>query len=241
MLFRTDVPLAIVSAPAAFPLTDYDGLTVEDDDYPPLLHPRMLMDYDAYTAWEAHMVRRCQHLSMAPERVLATLERDARFLSAWQPGLRSLREAVLGLPTDVLEATPARTLEESWILGRQCLQAVPSELRGEADDEGVDDAFIRRVAPRWEELHAPINRYIASKAFASWTAYQGHGVRTIVHGIAAAVALVRIAAARHCRDAGQALDDELLLEAFRSADFVLNHQAIGEDLAANWGKSIGDY
>jgi hypothetical protein len=241
MLFRTDVPLAIVDSPPAFPLADYDGLTVEDDDYPPLLRPRVLMDYDAYTLWEAHMVGRCRDLAMLPERVLATLERDARLLSAWQPGTRSLQDAVRGLPEDAVEASATRSLDESWVLARQCLRAVPPELQADADDEGVDEAFVRWVAPRWAHAHAPINRYIASKAFASWTAYQGRGVRTIVHGIAAAVALVRIEAARHCRDAARVLDDALLLEAFRSADFVLNHQAIGEELAANWGKSIGDY
>jgi hypothetical protein len=240
-LFRTDVPLAIVSSPPAFPPADYDGLSVEDDDYPPLLRPRMLMDYDAYTAWEAHMVARCLDLPMRPERVVATLERDARLVSAWQPGTQSLRDTVLGLPQDVVEAPSSRTLDESWLFARQCLQAVPPELQGEPDHEGVDDAFVRCVAPYWEGAHAPVNRYIASKAFASWTAYQGRGVRTIVHGIAAAVGLVRIEAARQCRDADRPLDDDLLLEAFRAADFVLNHQAIGEDLAANWGKSIGDY
>jgi hypothetical protein len=90
-------------------------------------------------------------------------------------------------------------------------------------------------------VHAPVVRYIAAKAFASWTAYQGRGVRTIVRGIAAAVALVRIEAARQCRDAARPLDEALLLEAFRSADFVLNHQAVGEGLAENWGTGIGDY
>jgi hypothetical protein len=63
----------------------------------------------------------------------------------------------------------------------------------------------------------------------------------MVRGIAAAVALVRIDAARQCRDAARPLDEALLLEAFRSADFVLNHQAVGEDLAENWGRGVGEY
>ncbi len=44
MLFRDDVPVEIVSEPPAFPPRDYEGLIVGDDDFPPLLHPRMLMD-----------------------------------------------------------------------------------------------------------------------------------------------------------------------------------------------------
>ena len=79
-----------------------------------------------------------------------------------------------------------------------------------------------------------INRYIAAKAFATWTAYQGRGVATIVRGLDVAVALVRVEASRRCRDARRRLDADLLLEGFRGADFILNHLAVGEDLAKNW-------
>ena len=48
------------------------------------------------------------------------------------------------------------------------------------------------------------------------------------------MALVRVEASRQCRDAGRALDHELLLEAFCQADFALNHLAVGEDLAQAW-------
>jgi len=241
MLFRTDVPLAIVTAPPAFPFADYDGLSIGDDDYPPLLHPRMLMDHDGYSAWETHMIGRCLDLGLPPESVLATLARDAALLSAWQPGPLSLSDAVLRLPQETVDRAAEASLDASGRLAQECLRAVPPELQSEPDDTGVDDAFMRYVVPRWDTVHAPVNRYIATKAFASWTAYQGRGVRTIVRGIEAAVSLVRIEAARQCRDADRPLDDDLLLEAFRSADFVLNHQAIGEELAANWGRSIGDH
>lgn len=66
------------------------------------------------------------------------------------------------------------------------------------------------------------------------TAYQGRGVLTIVRGLDAALALVRVEAARQCRNAGRRLDADLLREAFRQADFILNHLAVGEDLAAVW-------
>ena len=62
-----------------------------------------------------------------------------------------------------------------------------------------------------------------------------------MRGIEAAVGLVRVEAARQCRDAGRDLDADLLLEAFRSADFLLNHQATGEELAEGWGRSIGEW
>jgi len=50
----------------------------------------------------------------------------------------------------------------------------------------------------------------------------------------AALAVVRVEAARQCRDAKRHLDADLLRDAFRSADFILNHLAVGEDLAAAW-------
>ena len=50
----------------------------------------------------------------------------------------------------------------------------------------------------------------------------------------AALALVRVESARQCRDAARSLDEDLLLEAFRQADFALNHLAVGEDLASAW-------
>ena len=58
------------------------------------------------------------------------------------------------------------------------------------------------VRDAWHEFRAPVNRFLAAKAFASWTAYQGRGVKTIVRGLEAALALVRVEAARQCRDCG---------------------------------------
>jgi hypothetical protein len=82
-----------------------------------------------------------------------------------------------------------------------------------------------------------LKRYLASKAFASWTAYQGRGVLSVVRGLEAALALVRVEAARQCRNAGRALDRALLLEAFRDADFLLNHLAAGDALAESWSRA----
>ena len=240
MLFREDVPLEIVSAPPAFPPGDYEGLTVGRDEYPPLLHPRMLMDHEGYSEWEQHMVRRCADVQCVPEAVLATLRRDAERLASWRPGAATLRAAVVALPSGYVEATPHATLDDSLAFHAECLTAVPEELMPEPDGDGLADAFRQHVVPAWHRVHAPVNRYIAAKAFASWTAYQGRGVSTIVRGIEAAVALVRVEAARQCRDTGRPLDEELLLEAFRSADFLLNHLATGDVLAENWGRAVGE-
>src|SRR3954470_7115588 len=236
MLFRDDVPLAIVEDPPAFPLVDYDGLDVTDEDLPPLLHPRMLMDLDAYTEWERHMVARCADVTQRPESTLATLRRDAVLIGHWRPGASSLRNAIAQLPSAGVDAAAAPTLAPSLELFYEVMTAVPDEFKPEPDEEGLDRAFLTYVAPQWGHFHPPINRYIAAKSFATWTAYQGRGVATIVRGVEAAVALVRVEAARQCRDAERALDADLLLEAFRTADFLLNHLAVGEDLAHSWSR-----
>ena len=95
---------------------------------------------------------------------------------------------------------------------------------------------MHAVVPRWAAFHAPLQRYLAAKAFANWTGYQGRGVLSIVRGLEAALAFVRVEATRECRNAGFLLDAELLKQAFRGADFVLNHLAVGEDLANAWSK-----
>jgi Fe-S-cluster containining protein len=233
MLFR-DLPVEIVAEPPAFPDADYDGLIVTADDLPPLLHPRVLMDLDGYTAWERHMVARCADLHEHPESVLATLMRDADLLRRWRPGSRTLSEAVWELPHDVIAGVPETDLGPSLQRRDEVIAAVPDDLKPAGDEDGLDTAWTMYVREAWDGFHAPMNRFLAAKAFASWTAYQGRGVKTIVRGLEAALALLRVEAARQCRDVARALDRDLLLEAFRQADFALNHLAVGEDLAKAW-------
>jgi Fe-S-cluster containining protein len=232
MLFR-DISVEIVSEPPAFPGTDYDGLVVTDDDLPPLLHPRVLMDLDGYTAWERHMVARCGMLEERPETLVTTLMRDADLLRRWRPGTMTLVEAVSELPHDIIEGSREHALGASLRLYDEVITAVPDELKPQPDEEGLDAAMTHLQAS-WDSYRAPINRYLASKAFASWTAYQGRGVKTIVRGLEAALALVRVESARQCRNAQRPLDQPMLLEAFRASDFALNHLAVGEDLATAW-------
>ena len=233
MLFRDDVALDIVEGPPAFPPADYDGLTVMTDDLPPLLSPSMLMDPGGYSAWERHMVRRCAS-NASPERVVATLASDAARLRAWRPGNGSLVEAIECLPKELVTIVPDSSLAASFRLRDEVATAIPDDLKPAPDDGQLDGAYREYVRPAWSRFQRPINSYLAAKAFASWTAYQGRGLATIVRGLEAALALVRIEAARQCRDANRGLDRDLLLEAFRSADFALNHLAVGDELAAMW-------
>jgi Fe-S-cluster containining protein len=236
MLFREDVPLAVVESPLAFPEADYEGLTVDPEAWPPLLRPRMLMDLEGYTAWECHMVRRCADEGRSPESVVATLARDATAIRAWKPGAISLTDAIADLPGEWVEARPHHTLGESLVLFGEAMKAVPSDLRPEPEEDGLDAVFESHVRPAWEQWRRPIRQFVAAKAFASWTAYQGRGLLSVVRGLEAALAILRVEAARQCRDGNRALDRDVLLQSFRAVDFVLNHLATGDELARSWSR-----
>ncbi|HEY3157707.1 MAG TPA: hypothetical protein VGJ78_02005 [Vicinamibacterales bacterium] len=236
-LFRDDVAIEIVESPPAFPDAAYEGLVVTDEDWPPLLCPDVLADHDSYTAWERHMVARCADPRLSPEGVIATLDRDARSVRAVTPVTRaSITNAIAGLPCEGVAGGVPETLDSSLADHAQAMQAVPDEWRPEPDTSDLAPVYVRDVRPVWSTWNAPLKRYLAAKAFASWTAYQGRGFLTIVRGLDAALALVRVEAARQCRDAGRALDAVLLQEAFRQADFALNHLAAGDELAELWSK-----
>jgi hypothetical protein len=236
MLFRDDVPLEIVDRPAAFPPAEYEGLVITPEDWPPLLRPRMLMDLAGYAAWERHMVSCCAREGISPEGVIATLDRDARQLRRHSRTAGSIADAVAALPRTNVPGNPHRTVDASLAIYADVLKAVPADMMPEPDEAGLDLAYANGVAEHWDQWRVPITRFLAAKAFASWTAYQGRGVLTIVRGLDAALGLVRVEAARQVRNAGRVLDADLLRDAFRQADFLLNHLAAGDELAEGWSK-----
>ncbi len=238
LLFR-EMRVEIVADPPAFPPRDYEGLIVDADDWPPLLNPRMLMDAESYGAWERHMVSWCADESCSPESVVATLARDAASLQDFAPEQERLIDRIERLPRNSVPAPVPESLASSLSYFAGVMAAVPEEWRPEPDEEAIELAYARFVRPLLSQWQGPLRRYLAAKAFANWTAYQGRGLEAIVNGLDAALALVRVEAARRCRDNDRALDEEQLREAIRGADFALNHLAVGEDLAATWSRSLG--
>lgn len=232
-LFRDDVELGIVEAPAAFPPGEYDGLEVSAEDLPPLLTPEVLMDAEGYSAWERHMIAVCAAAHSA-ESALATLRRDAARLRTWKGGGESLVAAVACLPRDAVPGVVPEDLRASLAAYAEALRCVPDDMRPEPDEQGLDAAYQAHVLAAWPQFSRPLINYVAAKAFASWTAYQGRGIVSIVRGLESALGLVRVEAARQCREAAAPLDTDRLKEAIRAADFLLNHLAVGEDLATAW-------
>jgi hypothetical protein len=236
-LFRDDVPIEIVEGPAAFPEADYDGLVVKPGEWPPLLRPQTLADLDGYAAWERHMVSRCADAALTPESVIATLERDAALVRIIKPSEgESIAGTIAALPRRGVPSAAPGALDESLARHQEVMAAVPEQWKPDPDEHDLAEIFQRDVRPYWLHWQTPLKRYLAAKAFASWTAYQGRGLMTIVRGLDAALALVRVEAARQCRDAKRPLDEALMREAFRYADYSLNHLASSDELADVWSR-----
>jgi hypothetical protein len=75
-----------------------------------------------------------------------------------------------------------------------------------------------------------VRRWLAARAFASWLALQGPGLRTTALGLVVALAVLR---AELAREAGEGRDG--LVEAIRRADLLLAHLADPQALAARIG------
>jgi hypothetical protein len=78
----------------------------------------------------------------------------------------------------------------------------------------------------------PVGHWLAAKAFASWLALQGEGLRTSIRGLRVAYSVLRAEAARGVAEAGgAALDAERLKQAIRRSELLLVHLADAEALA----------
>ena len=206
MLFRDDCPLAIVAGPHAFRPAEYEGLIVTGNDLPPLLSPTMLMDPAGYSAWERHMVARCAEIDWSPEVVVAHASARcavAAHLEARQCDARQEQSEIFP-PTSGTCRVPTDARSEPALGTAQVMQAVPDDLRPQPDEHGLEKAFADDVRPAWSTFPDPAQPLPRRQGFASWTAYQGRGVATIVRGLDAALAVVRLEAARQCRNAGRA-------------------------------------
>jgi hypothetical protein len=242
MLFRDDVELSIVEAPASFgSMSEYEGFDARGA-LPPLLAPGMLMDLESHHAWERH--------DLALERLSA----DAADLRSWTPLEGSLRARIESLrgpvhagafnggprcasltavgfsaPVGCGAHEPASAqLGRLYDMVRAC---VPVDLEPDDLPRDFGDTDAELVEPAWSGFATPISRYLAGKAFASWISWQAGGVATSVAALWAARAVLRVEAGRQCRSAGRILDRPLLVAAIRQADLLLVHQVSSQALA----------
>lgn len=229
LLFRRDARLDVVEAPPAFAAgAGYEGLDGRGG-LPPLLRPGLLSTWDAHGLWERHLVATCAREDLSPEGVLRVLLASAEAARAWEPAGMPLA-AWLRSATGTLrpDPEPGRALDPPS--ARQMFDAVvacvpgPVETHAELRAGGIE-------ASAWpRECWRPVRRYLAARAFASWPALLGHGLRTSVAALAGVLAVLSRQVARTDARAG-APPSARLLEAIRASDLVLVHLAAPEALA----------
>jgi Fe-S-cluster containining protein len=218
------------NAPSFPPDAEYAGLDAREA-WPPLLRPGTLMGWDSYAAWERHAVATLGGGQRPPEEAILLLAEAAEEARGWRPRhgpFPAHLATVLSRP----RARPRRGRidHEGLRLHAEAVAAVPPALRSRVPAGDVAGE-TELVAPHWHRHFEAIGRYLAARAFASWVALQGQGLRTTVLAVAMALAVLRVEAARACRERDRPLDGEVLAEALAGADLLLAHLAEPDRLA----------
>ncbi|MEQ1909108.1 MAG: hypothetical protein ABMA15_09810 [Vicinamibacterales bacterium] len=253
LLVESDGPLSIVEGPAAFPQDRaYDGLDARRE-WPPLLRPDALFDYESFSMWERFLVAALGSpvgdVSSTLTRIAGVAERLRAWSAAYGP-LRAWTAATLASQGDGMPGRMQSALTGN--LGDSLAQRYRAFLRTEAFEsvcatvpaalapptvpDDLDAADAAWVAPHWQDHAGLVLRFLASKSFASWTPYQARGIRTHVAELFAAAGVLRVECARICANQGVSLSQDTLLGAIRMTDWLLVHLADREQLMAWLGR-----
>lgn len=229
-----DGPAWIVEdAPAFPPDWPYEGLDARQA-LPPLLRPGVLTSWAAHERWEAHAIA-VLTTGVPPEAALARLAVEAEAARRWTPtdgDFDRFLDAVLEAG-ELAEPPPTRAVADldAWdLVAATVPEGNPRPPRPTAA------AGTEAVSAGWPSLRRPVGRWLASKAFGSWLALQGAGLRTTALGLQVALGVLRAEAVGGCSRAGRPLDAALLQEALRRADLLLLHLADPAALAARLGR-----
>src|SRR5688572_22029801 len=165
-LLLDPAPASIVTAQEPLALASgAEGLDVREA-LPPLLRPGMLMDHDAYDAWEDLVVASFSTAASVDEGfaiVTAATERIRR----WHPSDGPLDEAVQTGFAGPLVRLDCERLSQGFrvltsVTGVHPLLAMP-------DDLPAAWRHLARTCP--DLLDGPLRKYLAATAFANWMAY----------------------------------------------------------------------
>jgi hypothetical protein len=231
MLFAggTEPINAVADAPGISDRLEHDGFDARRT-IPPFLRPGVAMDPGSCRLWERYLLDTFGRSAGTPETMLAGVAITAEAVRGWTARgepleSRTAREADRAASRDSCGARWTMTFAGASHLFQLTANAVPPGLAKPllpADGAEADSAW---VLPGWAAFSRPLGRYLAARAFAGWSAYLGKGIRTQVAALAAALAVVRVEAAREAARAARPLDDRMLLAAIRASDLLLHHHA----------------
>ena len=209
-LLVTGEPISIVTADPPLALDDpIEGLDAREA-LPPLLRPELLMDHDAYSAWEGHAV---QCLASGARDGLLRLAAATDALRTWTPATTPLEQAV----AHAFEVRSARA--PAWLpRGESLARSLNRGLVTWDPLPDLDAAWTRATTGAAERV---LSNYLAARVFGNWVAYQGRGLRTIVAWLQACYDIARTLALRTAT--GRALTVADVIEGIRQTDYVMLH------------------
>jgi hypothetical protein len=228
LLVHSAGPLSIVESPSAFPAgRGYDGLDGRGA-WPPLVKANLLFDLASFTRWERLVVATFARSDLNPAAALRAMASLVEEVRAWTPGLGPLDSWVAALARRVPPAQADAAFERYHTFTAlaaydRLLTMVPEGLARPVLSEAVRRRHERDPWD-WGAQTPAVMRYLAAKAFGSWSSYESHGIRTLVAELTVSELVLRLAAAaameRHRR---ADLDAHTLVEAVRAADWLLIH------------------
>lgn len=243
LLFRGEPRLGIEEDPPAFPPDwPYEGLDARDS-VGPLLRPGVLLGWEAHARWEAHAVETLARDDLDSSRAVALLAARAEAARRWTPRQgpfdahleRCLAETEIPSAGAGLDG---QTCTEAWRLVAGCVPR-GHPLPSPPDPHPREERVAADAAHRFGPHDAPVRRWLAARAFASWLALQGEGLRTTVLGLRLALEVLgaEVERGRGPGEPSPPLDETALLEAFRRADLLLVHLADPTALARRLARS----
>lgn len=215
---------AIVSAPPNVDLGGaLDGLDARDA-LPPLLRPGMLMDLDAYAAWESRALDVLARGDVNAPRAIATIAAATRALDGW--GADDVARA--------FDRDPVLVDDDDADTDRQCVALAQSSVpRGLVAPTVAHDVSSNRTSSRvLDDFDHVVRNYLAARLFGNWIAYHGLGLEAIVEYVRVCLAVLRMEVARHSACwSGSTPWQSVVEPAVRSTDLLLVHLADAKELA----------
>jgi hypothetical protein len=221
--------LDLVRSPAAFPSSrEYEGLDARGE-WPPLLRPDVLMDERTYEVWERFLIATLGSSTDDAGTALLRVAAAAEALRGWSVAQGDFAAWTRQTLVDRRTATAA-----DLDAARRRYRRFGSDEAFEIVCDTIPDGLPRPAPPlpladdvasfesEWQRQGATACRYLGTRAFASWTAYQASGLRTQVAELFAAAAVLRVECLRQWQQR-HALDRAAMIEAVRSADWLLVH------------------
>jgi len=223
-------PLRLTPLPRA--ASTFDGLDVRRS-LPPALSRRILLDWDALSAWESQALGACAR-GERPEAVLSDLRALRIHARRWTAGQGSLEAWIAAWTPDTPRAaTPA------WVPD----PALDAIVRAAAPVGLIVPPPVASVAtPQWQASAPVIRRYLAARLVACWPLHYGTGLATV---IAYVEALLTVVAAEITRRAAASAtpDDTTVVAAIAETDRLVVHLAAPHALARGldaWADQRGD-